>query len=105
MDFATSAAQLNCEFLERPCGVKLIDAGVHVCGGFFAGLRIAELSAAGLAKAVICLADLGGEPWPHVDIQTDQAYLGCFISQSGNPAVSLREANAIGSGPACALGH
>lgn len=103
VEFTKKAKYLNCEFIERPCGVKLIDAGVHVRGGLFAGLRMIELATANLSSAAIIMSELGGELWPHVEIQTDQPYWSCFICQSGNRSISVGETKTIFSGPACLL--
>lgn len=103
INFYDNAALFNCEAVEKPCGARVIDAGVNVRGGFSAGLRVIELSTACLSTATINLLELDGEPWPHVEIQTDQPYWGCFVCQSGNRALSIDEPKTIPSGPACIL--
>jgi methenyltetrahydromethanopterin cyclohydrolase len=103
IEFSSIAERLACEYIERQCGVKLIDAGVNVRGGFSAGLRMIELSTANLSTASLVMAELDGELWPHVEIRSDQPYWGCFISQSGNRAISVDETKTIYSGPACLL--
>jgi methenyltetrahydromethanopterin cyclohydrolase len=103
IEFSEKADLLNCEFIEVPCGAKLIDAGVRTRGGLSAGLHMVELSTANLSSAAIVLVELDGELWPHVEIHTDQPFWGCFISQSGNRTISVDETKTIYSGPACIL--
>jgi len=103
MDFAGRVESLHCNYIEQPCGAKVIDAGIHATGGLEAGCRLAELSTGCMSETSVHFINLDGGLWPGVEIQTDQPYFGAFISQSGNRSLYLDEPLTIASGPACLL--
>lgn len=94
---------LGCTAERRACGALVVDAGVKACGGYQAGLRMAEASTSGLASARLSMGVLDGLPWPYVDLLSDHPALGCFACQSANWSVDMPGLRGMGSGPACIL--
>jgi len=103
-DIFPVCADMGCTAQKMDCGAWLIDAGVNVLGGFTAGLRMAELSTAGMAQPAVIQGSLSGIPWPVVLIHSDHPNLGCFQSQAANWQVQLAGGFGMGSGPACLKG-
>lgn len=95
---------LGCSAERMDCGAWLIDAGVDAPGGFDAGLRMAELSTAGMAHPAIIQGSLNDIPWPVVKIYSDHPNLACFQSQAANWPLQLADGFGMGSGPACLKG-
>ncbi len=100
-----AAAELGWEAHQPSCGTRVIDAGIHAPAGLQAGLRMAEISTADLARARLSLRSLGATPWPHVEIYSDHPLLGCFLCQSANWSIDLPGFRGMGSGPACLLAN
>lgn len=97
------AADLHCRVIHPPCGSIVVDAGVQTPGSLEAGLRMAELSTAGLASVRIKPGCLRGKPIQLVEISTSQPYTACYLCQSANWSLKA-PLNGMGSGPACLLG-
>jgi methenyltetrahydromethanopterin cyclohydrolase len=96
-------AALGCEVSHNGEGTLLVDAGCNVAGSIAAGLRMAEIGMAGLGKATMMLNNVGGVPWPVVEVSANQAVIPCLISQAAHWPVSRGEYFPMGSGPACLL--
>jgi methenyltetrahydromethanopterin cyclohydrolase len=89
-------------------GSVLIDAGIDRCGSIEAGRQIAEICLGGLATARL-RASRDYENWPwHVDVHTSHPVIACLASQYAGWSLSNGKGkgtfNALGSGPARALG-
>ncbi len=89
-------------------GSLLIDAGIAGCGSIEAGRQIAEICLGGLATARL-RASRDYENWPwHVDVHTSHPVIACLASQYAGWSLSNGKGkgtfNALGSGPARALG-
>ena len=89
-------------------GCLLIDAGISVHGSIEAGRQIAEICLGGLATARLRAArDYENWPW-HVDVHTSHPVIACLASQYAGWSLTYGEGkktfNALGSGPARALG-
>lgn len=89
-------------------GTTLIDAGIAVPGGLEAGRRVAEICMGGLGRVNLRAAG-GDESWPwHVDVSSANPVIACLASQYAGWSLSHGKGkgafNALGSGPARALG-
>ncbi|MCY4339198.1 MAG: methenyltetrahydromethanopterin cyclohydrolase [Gammaproteobacteria bacterium] len=89
-------------------GSLLIDAGIDSYGSIEAGRQIAEICLGGLATARLRAArDYQNWPW-HVDVHTSHPVIACLASQYAGWSLSHGQGkstfNALGSGPARALG-
>lgn len=89
-------------------GSLLIDAGINSYGSIEAGRQIAEICLGGLATARL-RASRDYENWPwHVDVHTSHPVIACLASQYAGWSLSHGQGkgtfNALGSGPARALG-
>ena len=89
-------------------GSVLIDAGINGSGTIEAGRQIAEICLGGLATARL-RASRDYENWPwQVDVHTSHPVIACLASQYAGWSLSHGNGkgtfNALGSGPARALG-
>ena len=89
-------------------GSVLIDAGINGSGTIEAGRQIAEICLGGLATARLRASrDYDNWPW-HVDVHTSHPVIACLASQYAGWSLSHGNGqgtfNALGSGPARALG-
>ena len=89
-------------------GSVMIDAGIEGFGSIEAGRQIAEICLGGLATARL-RASQDYENWPwHVDVHTSHPVIACLASQYAGWSLSNGKGkgtfNALGSGPARALG-
>lgn len=82
-----------------PGGARVIDAGVHVEGGYNAGLLLSEICMGGLGDVEYCPVSLGGENWPSVQVRTDFPAQACMASQYAGWAIKVDTFFAMGSGP------
>jgi methenyltetrahydromethanopterin cyclohydrolase len=80
-------------------GARVIDAGVHLPGGFAAGLMLAELCMGGLGDVQYTPITIAGESWPGVQVWTDHPAECCMASQYAGWAISPEGFFAMGSGP------
>ena len=99
---------LNIKISRALNGCVLIDAGIDDRGSFEAGRRIAEICLAGLGTVKL-RASTNYENWSwHVDVHTANPVIACLASQYAGWSLShgkgKRAFNALGSGPARALG-
>ena len=95
-------AELRIHLLRRNNGALIVDCGVAAQGGLAAGLLLARACLADLATVAITPG--GGDPWPAVQVFTDQPVLACMASQYAGWEVKGDGFFAMGSGPmrACA---
>ncbi|MGQ0657592.1 MAG: methenyltetrahydromethanopterin cyclohydrolase [Chromatiales bacterium] len=89
-------------------GTRVIDAGIQVPGGLEAGRRITEICMGGLGKVNIRSARVFNKwPW-HLDVWSSNPVIACLASQYAGWSLSHGKGkegfNALGSGPARALG-
>ena len=80
-------------------GATVIDAGVEAAGGYEAGVAIAEICMAGLARIAIVPVTVGPNTYPGVSITTDHPWLSCMGSQYAGWAISVEKFFGMGSGP------
>src|SRR5262245_3366260 len=80
-------------------GARVIDAGVHVRGGFAAGRLLARLCMGGLGHVEYTTLTIGGETWPGVQVWTDHPAQCCMASQYAGWAINPDGYFAMGSGP------
>ncbi len=87
-------------------GVTVIDCGVHVEGGWEAGVLFAAVCLGGLAQVKQYWLDFDGLRWPSVEVVTDHPVRACMASQyAGWPIKIGNKGLTMGSGPACAIVH
>ncbi|MEZ5445748.1 MAG: methenyltetrahydromethanopterin cyclohydrolase [Gammaproteobacteria bacterium] len=89
-------------------GVRIVDAGIDVAGGLEVGRMITEICMGGMGRARIRSANVFGRWKWHIDVHSTNPVLACLASQYAGWSLSHgsgREGfNALGSGPARALG-
>lgn len=79
-------------------GATIVDFGVNQPGGLSAGLALARICMAGLARVELQAAgDL--IPMPQVVVQTDQPVAACLQSQYAGWKIATDDFFAMGSGP------
>jgi methenyltetrahydromethanopterin cyclohydrolase len=80
-------------------GTQILDCGIQHRGGIEAGLAMAEVCLAGLAR--VGLVPPGHEVWPGpwVQIHTDQPVAACMASQYAGWQIAVDDYFAMGSGP------
>lgn len=82
----------------QQAGATIVDFGVNKQGGLAAGLQLAKICMAGLAKVDLQAAgDL--VPMPQVVVQTDQPIAACLQSQYAGWKIATDDFFAMGSGP------
>ncbi len=101
--FSKEAGTLACEMFIMPNGAVLLDAGVLARGGLLAGVRMAEIGTAGLAKIRMISSTFDDHLWPAVEVLTDHPLEACLLSQAANWPIEMEGFRAMGSGPACLL--
>jgi len=103
-----NAAALGLGVSRLKNGVTVVDAGIDVPGGLEAGRLITEICMGGLGRVNIRSAKVFARWSWHVDVWSGSPVLACLGSQYAGWSLSHgsgREAfNALGSGPARALG-
>jgi len=80
-------------------GARVVDAGVHVPGGFAAGRALAELCMGGLGHIELTPVTIDSEAWPGVHVWTDHPAACCMASQYAGWAINPEGFFAMGSGP------
>lgn len=86
-------------------GVTVIDCGVHVEGGWEAGLLFAAVCLGGLAQVKLHWSDFDGLRWPSVEVVTDHPVRACMASQFAGWPIKIGKGLTMGSGPARAIVH
>ena len=104
----TNAASLRLAVSELGNGCRIIDAGINVAGGLEAGRIIAEICMGGLGTVKL-RASTNFRNWSwHLDVHSSNPVLACLGSQyagwSLNQGKGKEAFNALGSGPARAMG-
>lgn len=96
---AEHAELLRCEVHILGNGARVIDCGVHVAGGFDAGLALSEICMGGLGNIALGPVAIGTESWPGLSVWTDHPMVSCMASQYAGWAISPEGFFAMGSGP------
>lgn len=100
------ALRVGVSTLKNDC--RIIDAGIHFSGGLEAGRIIAEICMGGLGTVKL-RASTNFESWSwHLDVHSSNPVLSCLGSQYAGWSLNHGEGkaafNALGSGPARAMG-
>ena len=98
-DLAAHAAELRIAVRTLPSGARVLDAGVEVRGGYGAGVGLAELCMGGLGHVTFNEIEIGGTPYPGVQVWTDHPAVAHMASQYAGWAISVGKYFAMGSGP------
>lgn len=89
-------------------GVRIVDAGIEVAGGLEVGRMVTEICMGGMGRARIRSASVFGRWKWHIDVHSTNPVLACLASQYAGWSLSHGSGkegfNALGSGPARALG-
>jgi len=85
--------------------VTVIDCGVHVSGGWEAGILFASVCLGGLAQVNVHWLDLNGLRWPAVEVVTDHPVRACMASQYAGWPIKNGKLLAMASGPGRAIVH
>ncbi len=97
------AAELRLGVAQGPLGERLVDAGSQHPGSIAAGLRIAEICTAGLARVQLG-SDALTPRWPwSVSVASSNPVIACLASQYAGWSLAEGDFFALGSGPARAL--
>jgi len=96
---AERAAELRIGVHTLAGGARVIDAGIHVSGGFAAGRALAEMCMGGLGHVDLAPLTIGGESWSGVQVWTDHPAQCCMASQYAGWAINPEGFFAMGSGP------
>ena len=86
-------------------GVTVIDCGVHVAGGWEAGILFASICLGGLANVSLHWLNFSGLRWPAVEVVTDHPLRACMASQYAGWPMNNGNLIAMASGPGRALVH
>ena len=86
-------------------GTIMIDCGVHVPGGWEAGILFASVCLGGLAQVKQYWVDFDGLRWPAVEVVTDHPIQACMASQYAGWPIRNGKLLAMGSGPGRAIVH
>ena len=87
--------QLQISEIRMGCGCRVFDCGVENPGSREAGLLIARICTADLAKVEL----LDAQPWPQVSVRTEHPVAACMASQYAGWEVKGAGYCAMGSGP------
>lgn len=98
-DTIVAAEDLGVDVHETSDGAHVIDFGVESPGSLSAGITLAEVCTAGLAKLSTTLGEVAGVGWPQVLVETDEPVEACLFSQYAGWQVSVEEFFGMGSGP------
>lgn len=96
---AERADELRIAVHVLPSGARVLDAGIEVPGGYGAGVGLAELCMGGLGYISFNEIEIGGTPYPGVQVWTDHPLVAHMASQYAGWAVSVGKYFAMGSGP------
>jgi len=95
--------ELNVEVAKAENGATIIDCGIKVPGGYEAGMYVARVCLADLARLTLHYRDYGGVTLPVISQFIEHPVLACMASQYAGWKVSHGDYFAMGSGPARAL--
>ncbi|MDR3600599.1 MAG: methenyltetrahydromethanopterin cyclohydrolase [Desulfosporosinus sp.] len=85
--------------------VTVIDCGVHVAGGWEAGVLFASVCLGGLARVKLHWLEFSGLRWPAVEVVTDHPIRACMASQYAGWPLENGKTLAMASGPGRAIVH
>jgi methenyltetrahydromethanopterin cyclohydrolase len=91
------APELRIHLVRRTNGALVVDCGIEAVGGLAAGLLLARACMADLAT--VELVPSADQPWPAVQVATDEPVLACMASQYAGWEVKGEGYFAMGSGP------
>jgi len=77
----------------------IVDCGIQAVGGLEAGLMLAEICLAGLARVEITAGSRDIWPGPAVSVRTDHPVMACLASQYAGWQLAHGKFFALGSGP------
>ena len=100
---AEAAERLRVAVHRYPAGCRVIDCGVNAPGGLEAGLKVAEVSMAGLGQVDLSGGASDGWRMPGVTVWTDHPVAACMASQCAGWQIAVEGYFAMGSGPMRAL--
>ena len=107
-DMVRHAQALRVQVHRLKNGTQVIDAGIACVGGLEAGRRITEICMGGLGRVNIRSAKVFSRWLWHVDVWSSNPIIACLASQYAGWSLNHGEGregfNALGSGPARALG-
>ncbi|MDP4127935.1 MAG: methenyltetrahydromethanopterin cyclohydrolase [Bacillota bacterium] len=103
-EFLSKSEQLRIK-VHNQHGTTLIDCGVHVQGGWEAGILFASVCLGGLAQVKQHWVDFDGLRWPAVEVITDHPIRACMASQYAGWPIQNNRCLAMGSGPGRAIVH
>ena len=103
-EFLAKSERLRIE-VHKQNGVTVIDCGVHVAGGWEAGVLFASICLGGLAQVKLQWFDFNGLRWPAVEVVTDHPLRACLASQYAGWPINHGKLFAMASGPGRALVH
>ena len=95
--------ELRVKVVKADNGSTIIDFGVKAEGGYAAGVYLAKVCLAGLAKITLHHRNYGGVILPVIDQFIEYPVLACMASQYAGWKISHGKFFAMGSGPARAL--
>jgi len=104
-EFIASSERLRIKVHRQQNGVTVIDCGVHVSGGWEAGILFASVCLGGLAQVKLHWLDFSGLRWPAVEVVTDHPIRACMASQYAGWPLKNGALLAMGSGPGRAIVH
>ncbi len=93
------AEALNIEVEQSTRGARIYDFGVHAEGGLAAGMLLARIALADLARVDLVPGQVGTLSWPHVQVITDHPLEACLLSQYAGWRIAVGSYFAMGSGP------
>jgi methenyltetrahydromethanopterin cyclohydrolase len=80
-------------------GGRYIDCGIDARGGLLAGVELARICVAGLARIELEPGEVAGRPITMVQVLTDHPVRACLASQYAGWAIKEGKYFAMGSGP------
>lgn len=80
-------------------GARVIDCGIETRGSLRAGVGLARICMAGLARVSLHPGVAAGMPCPVVAVHSDRPLLACMASQYAGWQISVGKYFAMGSGP------
>lgn len=98
-NLAASADRLNVKIAQTPEGTRVVDCGIEAAGGIEAGLLMADVCLADLARVQVQQGSVGDWSGPLVAVHTDQPLLACMASQYAGWQIAVGKFFAMGSGP------
>jgi methenyltetrahydromethanopterin cyclohydrolase len=99
-----NAAALRVGVSQLENGSRIIDAGINVPGGLEAGRIIGEICMGGLGTVKL-RASTNFRNWSwHLDVHSSNPVIACLASQYAGWSLNHGKFNALGSGPARAIG-